>query len=129
MDLCWPPSDTCKERALTQTEQNRTHQMAYNINTQGDPRCVTIRNQALADVDAANFRMWYQGPPDYDPTTDYAGDRHNAVAISHITPLSYANNMEFMKTVIHETAHAIWVTDDGTAVQLEEACLGNYDIP
>jgi hypothetical protein len=129
MDLCWPPSDQCKERSLTQTEYTKSYQLAENINTQADSRCATIKNQAIEDLIYGQFRMWYQGPPDYDPTTNYFGDRHNAVAISHITPLSYGNNMELMKTIIHESAHAIGVTDDGTATQLEEACLGNYDVP
>jgi hypothetical protein len=124
MDLCWPPSDQCQDRPLTDNEHNRAVLMGQNINTL-DPRCAEIQAQTMMDIDNGMITMWTVGPPEYDPA-NYYGDRHNAVGLTHLTANAYRSNYELMRTLIHEAAHAVGVTDDGDATQLEETCLGDY---
>ena len=127
IDVCWPISSVCEDRPLTTNEKNRITSLSMNINTAGDPRCSQIRSQAINDVSNDAVRMWTAGPEEYDPD-DYYGDRHNVPGITHITANALNSNLELMRTLIHEAAHAIGVTDDGDAAQLEESCLGDYDI-
>lgn len=102
--------------------------MIMNINANADPRCGQIQNQLMSDSQSEpnNIEMWTDGPPEYDPA-NYYGDRHNEPGITHLTANAFNSNMELMKTLIHEGAHAIGVTTDSEAAQLEELCLGLYD--
>lgn len=134
MDLCWPPSPDCVDRPLTIDEQHRVWQLSYNINSQGSTTCDYIRRWAMADAEASassgvsqHVFVWTQGTPAYDPA-NYYGDRHNDPGITHITANALSSNVELMKTLIHEAAHGIGMTDDTEISQYEDECLGLYDI-
>lgn len=111
---------------MNQNEHNRVVLLSEQINVMGDPRCGSIVEQSAVAARDGNIRMWTEGSTSYNPN-DYYGDRHNAVNVTHLTANAFASNYELMRTLIHEAAHAIGVTDDDEALELEYACMGNFE--
>lgn len=129
LEGCWPIGGDCEHRVLTTTEANRITTLTQNLNTQADSRCATIQNLLMADMGAEpkQILVWTNGPSTYHPD-NYYGDRHNAPGITHITPLGLSTNENLMRTIIHEAAHGVGATTDTEAEELEDLCLGVFDI-
>ncbi len=86
----------------------------------------------MNDANQENTRYWENAP------SNYTGDQHPDIGITHLAASAFANNAELMRTLIHEAGHAIYFAGDNSSVEeiqknedlayeLEETCMGNPD--
>lgn len=132
INLCWPPGPNCEDRLLTTNEKNKVTLMGMAIQTAYDPRCEAVQSRILQDNNEENTRYWENAP------SNYSGDQHPDVGITHLTAGAFANNATLMATLIHEAAHALYFVGDNSdpeiawknedlAYELESTCMGNPD--